>query len=79
MDPNGLAIKMFIPFSNDLKPLLICVNSDCSVDEVIGFSLYAYVDQARQPPIPEKLKTASLWNLRIVEDDGEIDDDFPGF
>lgn len=77
MDPNGLALLIHIPYSKELKPLAICVRSDASVEEVIGYALYEYVNENRKPPLPEKLKSVSLWNLRIVEDDGDIDDDFP--
>lgn len=49
---------------------------------MIGVGLWAYCDQAREPPIEvtegEEERETTKWNLRIVEDDGEVDEDFPG-
>ena len=59
-------------------PLDIIVKRDASVEEVIGYTLYEYVEDRRQPVIPQALADVIYWNMRIVEDDGSIDDDFPG-
>jgi len=45
------------------------------VENVIGYTLYEYTDQGRQPMPMDIL---SAYSLRIVEDNGIIDDDFPG-
>ena len=72
-------MKTFYPFSqNALKPLQIFVRKDASVNDAIGLALYQYVEEKREPLIPDKLARVWCWNLRIVEDDGEIDEDFPG-
>jgi SAPK-interacting protein 1 (Sin1), middle CRIM domain len=79
MDPNGIKLQIFVPSCREpTNPIFICVKSDTSVEEVIGFALFEYVNENRQPAISEKLKAVTMWNLRIVEDDGEVDDDFPG-
>lgn len=79
MDPNGIKLQLFIPSSREpLRPLNICVKSDANVEEVIGFALCEYMNDGRLPLIAEKLRYVTAWNLRIVEDDGTLDDDFPG-
>lgn len=63
------------------------VKRDVTVEEVIGVGLWAYwededlregvkleVDEREAREGTETVK----WNLRIVEDDGEVDEDFPG-
>ncbi|KAI8907823.1 stress-activated map kinase interacting protein 1-domain-containing protein [Gorgonomyces haynaldii] len=76
-DGNAVKLSLFIPFSKDGTPLHIAVKADATVEEVIGYALYEYIEQHRSPPLPEKLLKIENWNLRICEDDGEIDEDFP--
>ena len=77
-DPNAMRLQIFLPFSKEaLKPIFIAVHKDASVDEVIGYTLFEYVNANRLPMIPQHLWIIKQWNLRIVEDDGSIDDDFP--
>ncbi len=57
------------------KPMQVVVKRDASVEDVIGYALYQYTDEGRTPPPLEEL---GAYSLRIVEDDGDIDDDFPG-
>ena len=74
-----MKLQIFLPFSADpFKPLLISVKRDATVEQVIGYVLYEFVEQGRQPSLTEKQQVAVCWSLRIVEDDGSIDDDFPG-
>jgi hypothetical protein len=52
------------------------------VEEVIGFGLWKYWEEGREPKLredegEEKLSAVG-WGLRMVEDDGEVDEDFPG-
>jgi hypothetical protein len=60
-----------------LKALNIAVKKEATVEDVIGYSLLEYVSEERQPQIPEDKCSVVYWNMRIVEDDGSIDDDFP--
>jgi hypothetical protein len=63
------------------KALQVVIKRDATVEEVIGFSLYCYVEDKRLPSITAKdclYSVVAAWNLRIVEDDGQIDEDFPG-
>jgi hypothetical protein len=67
---------MFLPFSS-MGRIEITVKKDANVQEVIGYTLYEYVNREGNPPIPLSLYDTSLWSIRIAEEDGTIDDDFP--
>lgn len=58
------------------------------MEEVVGLGLLLYVEEGRKPGLEDgyeregrerdiRLSTVG-WGLRIVEDDGEVDEDFPG-
>jgi hypothetical protein len=55
--------------------MTVTVRPEATVEEVIGYVLYVYTEQAWQPPAVPAVRA---YALRMVEDDGEIDDDFPG-
>jgi len=70
----------------------LSVRKDATVEEVIGFALWTYWEEGWLPPLDHGLPkggeeaeeeerrvrlSAVGWILRITEDDGEIDDDFP--
>ncbi len=77
MEP--IFLKIYVPFSNDPStPLEIIVKKDAKVEDVIGYALYEYVNEERLPPLEDTMCDVVCWNMRIVEDDGKIDDDFPG-
>ncbi|GAA5918528.1 hypothetical protein JCM5296_000191, partial [Sporobolomyces johnsonii] len=69
------------------KPLTVGVKRDVTVEEVIGVGLWAYWEGQekgeREPKIEveedkaESGEETTKWNLRIVEEDGEVDEDFP--
>ncbi|KAL5530052.1 AVO1 [Sanghuangporus sanghuang] len=67
------------------KPMKLNVRKDATIEEVIGFSLWSYWEEGWLPKldegIPEERKDERLsaigWVLRIAEDDGEVDEDFP--
>ena len=68
-------LKIWLPFSeNKKKPMEVVVKRDASVEDVIGYALYQYIDDGRAP---EPLPSLEAYSLRIVEDDGIIDNDFP--
>ena len=56
----------------------VIVKRDANVQDVIGYTLFEYINRSIEPEIPANLVDTSLWSIRIVEDDGSIDDDFPG-
>ena len=58
--------------------MMIIVKNYATVDEVIGYCLFEYVNEKIKPILPASLLNVAHWSIRIVEDDGEIDEDFPG-
>ncbi|CAG8473488.1 16_t:CDS:2 [Acaulospora colombiana] len=77
-DLNPITRKIYLPFSTEpTRPMIIVVKRDASVEETIGYTLYQYWDEKREPLLDQKLCDVVQWNMRIVEDDGEIDEDFP--
>lgn len=68
------------------KPLKLTVRKDATVEEFIGFSLWSYWEEGWLPKLDEglteeqkKTKLSAIgWILRVAEDDGEVDEDFPG-
>ncbi|KAF9041265.1 stress-activated map kinase interacting protein 1-domain-containing protein [Panaeolus papilionaceus] len=70
------------------KPMDLNVRKDATVEEVIGFALWNYWEEGWLPKLDEGINgsddpkwaikiSAVGWILRIAEDDGEVDDDFP--
>jgi hypothetical protein len=50
-----------------------------TVADLIGLSLYRYIDEKRKPALPREKLNINWWTLRMVEEGGEVDDDFPPF
>jgi len=48
------------------------------VYDVIGYALYEYIEQKAKPILPAGTHEVEAWDLRIVEEDGTLDEDFPG-
>lgn len=48
-----------------------------TVGDAIGLSLLRYIQEKRQPTLPADKLNVNWYSLRIVEEGGEIDDDFP--
>lgn len=68
------------------KPMKLTVRKDATVEETIGYALWNYWEEGWLPKLDEGLseeqKKTRLsgvgWVLRIAEEDGEVDEDFPG-
>ncbi|KAG8894240.1 cystathionine beta-synthase, partial [Tulasnella sp. 403] len=86
----SMTLRVYFPHSRTAsrKPIDLKVRKDATVEEVIGFGLWTFWDQGLEPKLDEGLGgdddpqrmiklTAVGWNLRITEDDGEVDEDFP--
>ncbi|KAI5478231.1 stress activated MAP kinase interacting protein Sin1 [Pseudohyphozyma bogoriensis] len=83
--PDALPLSLFFPHST--KPgastkLRVVVRRDVTVEEVIGVGLLSYWEEDWEPKLEpggegEEEEETVKWNLRIVEDDGEVDEDFP--
>jgi target of rapamycin complex 2 subunit MAPKAP1 len=70
------------------KSIDLNVRKDASVEEVIGFALWSYWEAGWSPKLDDGLKgeedpnwgtklATTGWVLRIAEEDGEVDDEFP--
>ena len=70
------------------KAMDLNVRKDATAEEVIGFALWSYWEDGWLPKLDEGLNgeddpkwaiklSAVGWILRIAEEDGEVDDDFP--
>lgn len=87
----SMTIQVFFPHARSPigKPLELKVRKDATIEEVIGFALWSYWEEDWQPKLDEGLDgvdearkkahlSAAGWLLKIAEDDGEVDEDFPG-
>jgi hypothetical protein len=78
---DALTLSVYFPHSKlSSKKVKLEVKKDLSVEEVIGCALWAYWEDGREPELEvgEEGQETTGWNLRIAEDDGEVDEDFPG-
>ncbi|KAG0227196.1 hypothetical protein BGW42_003122 [Actinomortierella wolfii] len=77
-ETSPVQLKIYLPSSDKPKdPMKVVVKRDATVEDVIGYILYQYYSEGRTPPLNDEQSTVVRWTLRIVEDDGEIDDDLP--
>ncbi|CCG81397.1 Putative uncharacterized protein [Taphrina deformans PYCC 5710] len=77
-DLKPLKLKIYRPTSSEpAKPFVVVIRSAATVLETIGYALLRYIEEKREPRIKPEQKDPNLWTLRIVEDDGELDHDFP--
>ena len=59
------------------------VRKDATVEEVLGFALWSYWEASwlprldEDPNTPEEKLSAVGWVMKIAEEDGEVDEDFP--
>jgi hypothetical protein len=83
-------VQMFFPHAKQPagKGMELNVRMDATVEEVIGFALWTYWKEAWLPKLNDGLSgdddpkwetkvSAVGWIMRIAEDNGEVDDDFP--
>lgn len=79
----SLSLNIYFPHSQTpTKPLVLAVRKDATVEEVTGYGLFRYWEEGRAPLLSEEEENDQRWStvgwgLRIVEDDGEVDEDFP--
>jgi hypothetical protein len=84
----SMVVIVFFPFARERagEPMRLSVRKDASVEEVLGFGLWSYWEAGWLPRLDdedlnvnaseEKLGTVG-WVMKIAEDDGEVDEDFP--
>ncbi|KAF9493758.1 SIN1-domain-containing protein [Pleurotus eryngii] len=85
----SITLQVYFPHSQQPdKPMQLVVRKDASVEEVIGFALWSYWEDGWLPKLDEGLSgeddpkwrirlSAIGWIMRLAEEDGEVDDDFP--
>lgn len=84
-DPDHLKIRIFAPFSAEPEEAFETLirrtaqGRPVIIADLIGLSLWTYYESKRQPPISADKMSVNWWTLRMVEEDGEVDDDFPPF
>jgi len=88
--PVSTVVSVYFPHAKSPvgKPMDLTISRDATVEEVIGFALWTYWEEGWLPKLDEGLSgpsdprwddklSACGWILRLAEDDGEVDDDFP--
>ncbi|KAI0264615.1 stress-activated map kinase interacting protein 1-domain-containing protein [Gloeopeniophorella convolvens] len=81
----SMTVTVFFPFAREPagKPMMLSVRKDATVEEVLGFALWSYWEEGwlprldEDPDAPEERLGAVGWVMKIAEEDGEVDEDFP--
>ncbi|KAJ4304390.1 Component of a membrane-bound complex containing the Tor2p kinase [Collariella sp. IMI 366227] len=87
-DPNPILLRIYAPFSKKpSQPFEVRIRRTVhqgeggdrvvTVVDLIGLSLWRYNEEKLEPSLPGDKLNANWWMLRMVEEDGEVDDDFP--
>ncbi|KDQ60313.1 hypothetical protein JAAARDRAFT_56224 [Jaapia argillacea MUCL 33604] len=89
-EKDSISVQVFFPHAKKPagKAMELKVRKDSSVEEVIGFALWSFWEEGWGPKLDEGLGgeddpkratklSAVGWILRIAEEDGEVDEDFP--
>ncbi|KAG2202771.1 hypothetical protein INT47_004795 [Mucor saturninus] len=77
-ESKSIKLCVYFPHSTEpYKPCYIIVRPDAVTDDVIGYILYDYVEEKRQPELEEDAYDLAEWVLLIAEDDGEIEEGLP--
>ncbi|KAI0718350.1 stress-activated map kinase interacting protein 1-domain-containing protein [Cerioporus squamosus] len=89
-ESESMIVRVFFPMAREPanRALELKVRKDATVEEVLGYALWTYWEEGWLPKIDEGLSgeedpnwaircSAVGWILRIAEEDGEVDEDFP--
>ncbi|CAK7274615.1 Component of a membrane-bound complex containing the Tor2p kinase [Sporothrix epigloea] len=87
-EQNPILVRIYVPFSKSpSKPFEVAIRSSVHQDQrtdrvvtvadLIALSLWRYIEEKREPPLPANRLNVNWWTLRMVEEGGEVDDDFP--
>lgn len=89
-ESESMVVRVFFPMAREPEnqALDLNVRKDATVEEVLGFALFTYWEDSWSPKIDEGLSgeedpkwatkcSAVGWVMRIAEEDGEVDEDFP--
>jgi hypothetical protein len=83
---GAVPVRVYFPHAREPAgaPMDLRVRRDATVEEVLGYALWSYWEEGWLPKIGEMVNgdedprlTAVGWIMRIAEDDGEVDEDFP--
>ncbi|RXW20809.1 hypothetical protein EST38_g5037 [Candolleomyces aberdarensis] len=86
---GSITLNVYFPHATrpSGKPMELNIRNDATVEEVIGFALWMYWEEEWEPKLGDGLKeddpkrdqmlSAVGWILRMAEEDGDPDDDFP--
>ncbi|KAG0172682.1 hypothetical protein DFQ28_009660 [Apophysomyces sp. BC1034] len=76
-EANPIVLSIYLPRpSQGYNIISLVVRRDTVIYDVIGYILYDYVEEKRQPELDEESYDVAQWVLMTV-DDGEIEDDIP--
>ncbi|TBU24321.1 stress-activated map kinase interacting protein 1-domain-containing protein [Dichomitus squalens] len=89
-ESESMVVRVFFPMAREPanRALELNVRKDATFEEVLGFALFTYWEDGWLPKIDEGLSgeedpkwaikcSAAGWVMRIAEEDGEVDEDFP--
>ncbi|RPD65261.1 hypothetical protein L226DRAFT_543384 [Lentinus tigrinus ALCF2SS1-7] len=89
-ESDSMVVRVFFPMAREPanRALDLSVRKDATVEEVLGYALWTYWEEGWLPKLDEGLSgeedpkwaircSAAGWILRIAEEDGEVDEDFP--
>lgn len=90
-EAQSVDVLVFFPHARQPanKGLTLNVRKEATVEEVLGFALWTYWEEGWLPKLDEGLSgeddpmwdtqiSAVSWIVQVAEEDGEVDDDFPG-
>ena len=89
-ETTSMNVQVYFPHTIEPagRVMSLSVRKDATVEEVIGFALWSYWEAGWLPKLTDGLTgdtdpkwgtklSAVGWIMRIAEDDGEVDDEFP--
>ncbi|CAN8096617.1 unnamed protein product [Discula destructiva] len=87
-EASPLMIRIYTPYcSAPSKPFEVLIrrvvrddsgpDRPVQVSDLIGLALWRYSEDQLQPPLPKDKMNLNWWTLKMVEEGGEVDDDFP--
>ncbi|KAI0674134.1 SIN1-domain-containing protein [Trametes maxima] len=89
-ESESMIVRVFFPMAREPEghALELNVRRDATVEEVLGYALWTYWEEGWLPKIDEGIDgeedpkwatkcSAVGWVMRIAEEDGEVDEDFP--
>lgn len=87
-ESSPLMIRIYSPYCNTpSKPFEVLIrrivrddntnDRPVNVADLIGLALWRYNEEKLEPSLPSNKLNLNWWTLKMVEEGGEVDDDFP--